>query len=187
MPFNLTGKHKNGAEKATEKVPDLPRLARIKQKKKEWWERDTHTQEMHSKLSRQLKESTLIKMLTETLSIYERGLTLRKKKQHSAGAAVTICQVLSRCTQSHRHIACTYAHSLPHMSPLLLQFFFFFWCFCDFSCFSYYIILFYHKIQLSHLLWERKKKYLRRIEAFMSKTIVIHFSGLHLFCLITPI
>lgn len=35
---------------------------------------------MPGKQSRKLKESTLIKMLTETLSIYERGLTLRKKE-----------------------------------------------------------------------------------------------------------
>lgn len=37
--------------------------------------------ERTSELPRRLKQSTLIKMLTETLSIYERGSTLRKKKE----------------------------------------------------------------------------------------------------------
>lgn len=44
---------------------------------------DKHTREMHSKLSRRLKESTLIKMLTEPLSIYERGLNAEREKRSS--------------------------------------------------------------------------------------------------------
>lgn len=137
--YNLPGKQNKRSRKGSREShsSDLHRLARIKQNK--CLGQDKHTPEMHSKLSRRLNDSTLIKMLTETLSVYERGLTLRKKRQHSARAEVTICQVLSRCTQSHRRIACTYAHSLPHMGPLLLQVFF---SFCDFPWFSYYITLF---------------------------------------------
>lgn len=113
---------------------------------------------MHSKLSRRLIESTLIKMLTETFWIYERGLALREKKQHSARAEVTICQVLSRCTVPHMHAACTYAHGLPHTSPHLLNFFCSLFGFCDSSCcYCCCMILFYYKIQLSHLFVQKKK------------------------------
>lgn len=70
---------------------------------------------MHRALSGRLMESTLIKMLTQTLWIYERGLTPREKKQLSAGAVLTICQVHSWCTISHRRIGTrppTHEHSL---------------------------------------------------------------------------
>lgn len=90
--------------------------------KNKWrWVQDKHAPEMRSKLSRRLIESTLIKMLTETLWIYERGLTRREKKQHSAPAKVTICQVFSRCTESRRHI-CT---GPPTHEPSLIRAFFF--------------------------------------------------------------
>lgn len=74
--------------------------------------------------------------------------------------------MLSRCTQSRRHIACTYAHSLPHMSPLLLQFFSFFpLCLCDVSCFALVLHCFTtEKIKLTfvkqtHTKKEEKKNY----------------------------
>lgn len=119
---NLPGKQKNEAEKAAEKFTTLVPLGSPESCKNKWRGQDKHTREMHSKLSRRLIESTLIKMLTETFWIYERGLVLREKKQHSARAEVTICQVLSRCTVPHTHTACTYVHGLPHMSPRLLNF-----------------------------------------------------------------
>lgn len=82
---NLTGKtnkfkKKKEAENAVEKVTALISLGSPKSNRNKWWGLDKHTLEMPGKQSRKLKESTLIKMLTETLSIYERGLTLRKKE-----------------------------------------------------------------------------------------------------------
>lgn len=128
-------------KKEAEKVAALISLGSPQFNKKKWWEQEERTLEMQSKQSRRLKESTLIKMLTVTLSIYERSLTLRKKQQHSARAEVTICQVLSRCTQSLRHIARTYVHSLPHMGPLLLQVFLTTLIFMFFFSFFYCITL----------------------------------------------
>lgn len=158
--------------------------------KKKWWEQEERTPEMQSKQSRRLKESTLIKMLTVTLSIYERSLTLRKKQQHSARAEVTICQVLSRCMQSLRHIARTYVHSLPHMGPLLLQVFWLLWFSCFVFFFLSFIVSFYNKIQLSQYLLEYEK----RVEIHLSKCAsmnktksVLYFRGPHSSSFIAPI
>lgn len=170
---NLTGKQKNEAEKAAGGVRGLISIGHRQNQTRMnggggvGGVQDKHTGEMHSKLSRRLIKSTLIKMLTETLWIYERGLTPREKKQHSARAKVTICQVLSRCTESHRHIAGTYARGLPHMSPRLLKVFFcfvffcfglFLFCFCYFSCCSYCRILFYTKFNYATVCIIKKGK-----------------------------
>lgn len=98
-----------------EKVTALISLGSPKSNRNKWWGLDKHTLEMPGKQSRKLKESTLIKMLTETLSIYERGLTLRKKrsdiqlelKNHLSSAfqvhTVSQAHSLHICTQPPTH------------------------------------------------------------------------------------
>lgn len=88
---------------------------------------DKHTREMHSKLSRRLKESTLIKMLTETLSIYERGLTPREKKEATFSSSrsnhLSSAFQVHTVSQAHRLHICTQP---PTHEPSLITVFFLF-------------------------------------------------------------
>lgn len=111
--ISLANKNKQGRQQGEPQL--LVSLSSPESNKNKWRGQDKHTPEMHSTLSGRLMKSTLIKMLTQTLWIYERGLTLREKKQLSAGAVLTICQVHSRCTISHRRVRTrppTHEHSL---------------------------------------------------------------------------
>ena len=161
----LQANKKRGAEKEAEKVTALISLRSPESSKHKWPGQDKHTSEMHSERSRRLHERTLIKMLTETLSIYERGLTLRKKGatfSSSWSNHLSSAFQVHTVSQAHSLHICT---QLPTHGPSLITVSLFFsFCFCDFSCFLIILhcfTIFYHIIQLNQFwfeFWLRMKK-----------------------------
>lgn len=120
---NLIGKQQKKQNRQREKVTAPISHGSPESNRSKWWGQDKHAPEMQQTL-RRMKEWTWIKNVDwNTFDLRKRHIAEKreKKRRHRAGAEVTICQVFSRCTQSQKHIACTYAQSLPHMDSLLLQ------------------------------------------------------------------